>query len=277
MTADPGGAIRILVVDDHQVVRRGLRAFLDGEADLEVVGEAGDGREALEMLARLAAAERRPDVVLMDLQMEPVDGIEATREIRARHDDVEVVAVTSFVEEERVHAALDAGASGYILKDAEPDEVAAAVRAAHRGELQLDAAVARRLVGSLRAPKREDAAGELTDREREILRLVAAGKANKEIAAELVISERTARTHVSNILRISASPRGLRPPSGQCARGSQTSPKGGRQCVRHVLPEPAAPSPGHPEAVVAIPRAPRAPLPRRRSAPAAAEGARGGG
>jgi DNA-binding NarL/FixJ family response regulator len=201
MTADAADVIRVLVVDDHQVVRRGLRSFLDGEDDLEVVGEAGDGREALDVLARLAGAERRPDVVLMDLQMEPLDGIEATRQIRARHDDIEVVAVTSFVEEERVHAALDAGASGYILKDADPDEVAAAVRAAHRGELQLDPAVARRLMGSLRAPQRQDPAGELTDREREILRLVAAGKANKEIAAELVISERTARTHVSNILR----------------------------------------------------------------------------
>jgi DNA-binding NarL/FixJ family response regulator len=201
MTADPTEVIRVLLVDDHQVVRRGLRAFLDGENDLDLVGEAGDGSEALDALERLAAEGRRPDVVLMDLQMEPVDGIEATRQIRLRHEDVEVVAVTSFVEEERVHAALDAGASGYILKDAEPDEVAAAVRAAHRGELQLDAAVARRLMASLRAPQRQDPAAELTDREREILRLVAAGKANKEIAAELVISERTARTHVSNILR----------------------------------------------------------------------------
>lgn len=201
MTADPVEVIRVLLVDDHQVVRRGLRAFFDGETDLEVVGEAGEGGEALEALDQLAAEGRRPDVVLMDLQMEPVDGIEATRQIRARHDAVEVVAVTSFVEEERVYAALDAGASGYILKDAEPDEVAAAVRAAHRGELQLDAAIARRLMASLRAPESQDPAHELTDREREILRLVAAGKANKEIAAELVISERTARTHVSNILR----------------------------------------------------------------------------
>ena len=201
MTADPVEVIRVLLVDDHKVVRRGLRAFLDGETDLDVVGEAGEGSEALHALERLAAEGRCPDVVLMDLQMGPVDGIEATRQIRARHDDVEVVAVTSFVEEERVHAALDAGASGYILKDAEPDEVAAAVRAAHRGELQLDAAVARGLMASLRAPQRQDPAAELTDREREILRLVAAGKANKEIAAELVISERTARTHVSNILR----------------------------------------------------------------------------
>jgi DNA-binding NarL/FixJ family response regulator len=200
MTADSDGAIRILVVDDHQVVRRGLRAFLDGETDLEVVGEASDGREALDELARLAAEELRPHVVLMDLQMEPVDGIEATRQIRADHDDVEVVALTSFVEAERVTAALEAGASGYILKDADPEEVAGAVRSAHRGELQLDPAIARRLMASL-SRRPQDPAQELTDREREILKLVAAGKPNKEIAAELVISERTARTHVSNILR----------------------------------------------------------------------------
>jgi DNA-binding NarL/FixJ family response regulator len=193
--------IRILVVDDHEVVRRGLRSFLEGETDLEVVGEAADGGHALDELARLAAENRLPDVVLMDLQMSPVDGIEATRLIRGRYDGVEIVALTSFVEEERVRAALDAGASGYVLKDADPDEVAGAVRAADRGELHLDAAVARRLITSLHNPRPQDPAADLTDREREILRLVAAGKANKEIAAELVISERTARTHVSNILR----------------------------------------------------------------------------
>jgi DNA-binding NarL/FixJ family response regulator len=201
MTADAEGAIRVLVVDDHKVVRRGLRGFLDGEADLEVVGEARDGGEALDELARLDAADRRPDVVLMDLQMEPVDGIEATRLIKAGYDDVEIVALTSFGERERVHAALDAGASGYILKDADADDVAAAVRAAHRGQLQLDATVARRLMTSLPRRPGRDPAERLTDREREILRLVGAGKANKEIAAELVITERTARTHVSNILR----------------------------------------------------------------------------
>jgi DNA-binding NarL/FixJ family response regulator len=200
MTAASNEAIRILLVDDHQVVRRGLRAFLDGENDMQVVGEAANGREGLDELERLAAAERGPHVVLMDLQMQPVDGIEATRQIRARYDDVEVVALTSFVEEECIRAALDAGASGYILKDADPDEVAGAVRAAYRGELHLNPAVARRLMNSLNSRPR-DSAEELTEREREILRLVAAGKANKEIAAELAISERTARTHVSNILR----------------------------------------------------------------------------
>jgi DNA-binding NarL/FixJ family response regulator len=187
-------------VDDHKVVQRGLLGFLKTEADIEVVGEAQDGSQALEILSKLDAEGRRPNVVLMDLQMPVMDGVQATREIRSRYDDVEVVVLTSFVEEERVHAALEAGASGYLLKDADVDEVSNAIRSAHRGEVHLDASVARRLMASLRAPK-EDRLGALTEREREILRMVAAGKANKQIAEELVISERTARTHVSNILR----------------------------------------------------------------------------
>jgi DNA-binding NarL/FixJ family response regulator len=199
MRAQADRIIRVLVVDDHEVVRRGLTGFLDGEPDLEIVGEADGGTQALDLLARMDSEGRRPDVVVMDLHMVPVDGIESTKQIRARYDDVEVVALTSFAEEERVHAALEAGASGYLLKDADADEVAAAVRAAHRGELQLDPAVARRLMTSLRTAPR-DPTEELTSREREVLRLVGAGKANKEIAAELAISERTARTHVSNIL-----------------------------------------------------------------------------
>jgi DNA-binding NarL/FixJ family response regulator len=198
MAAD-GGTIRVLVVDDHAVVRRGLLAFLDGEPDIEVVGDAAGGNEALELLTRLDGEGRRPDVVVMDLQMEPVDGIESTREIRSRYDDVEVVVLTSFGEPERVHAALEAGASGYLLKDADADEVAVAVRAAHRGELQLDPALARRLTESLREPS-TFAASELTSRELEVLRLIGAGEANKATAAALGITERTARTHVSNIL-----------------------------------------------------------------------------
>ena len=200
MAPEPGGAIRVLVVDDHAVVRRGLLAFLDSEPDLEVVGEAEGGAQALELLARLASEGRRPHVVVMDLQMEPLDGIESTRQIRSRHSEVEVVALTSFGEEERVHAALEAGASGYLLKDSDADEVSAAIRAAHRGELPLDPAIARDLTSSLRAESREGPDAELTARELEILRLLGAGKSNKEIAAELQISERTARTHVSNIL-----------------------------------------------------------------------------
>jgi DNA-binding NarL/FixJ family response regulator len=193
--------IGVLVVDDHEVVRRGLRAFLDGERDIEVLGEAGGGAHALDLLAAMDSEGRRPDVVLMDLQMTPVDGIEATRQVRALYTDVEVVALTSFAEEERVHAALEAGASGYLLKDSDADDVAVAVRAAHRGELQLDPVIARRFMSSLRNRRDGDPMSELTTRELEVLRLVATGKPNKEIAAELAISERTARTHVSRILR----------------------------------------------------------------------------
>ena len=193
-------AISVLIVDDHEVVRRGLIGFLATEPDIEVVGEAGDGREALSQLAKLDTDEL-PRVVLMDLHMEPMGGVEATAEIRSHYDEVEVVVLTSFVDEQDVHAALAAGASGYLLKDAEADEVAGAIRAADQGELHLDPAVAKRLTASMRAPDHADPGAELTDREREILRMVAEGKANKQIAAELVISERTARTHVSNILR----------------------------------------------------------------------------
>ena len=201
MPAKQADAIRVLVVDDHAVVRRGLFAFLEGEPDIEVVGDAASGNEALERLEHLEAKGRRPHVVLMDLQMEPVDGIESTRRIRERYDDIEVVVLTSFGEVERVHAALEAGASGYLLKDADVDEVAVALRAAHRGELQLDPAVARRLTASLRPSASEDGAGTFTSRELDVLRLLGEGYANKAIAAELGITERTTRTHVSSILR----------------------------------------------------------------------------
>ena len=190
--------IRVLVVDDHAVVRRGLLAFLEGESDLDVVGDAEGGTEALDLLARLDAEGVRPDVVLMDLQMRPVDGIESTRMVRARYDDVEVVALTSFGEPERVQRALEAGASGYLLKDAEADEVASAIRAAYRGELLLDAAVARGLMSTLQVGTRSAAA--LTPRELDVVALVGEGRANKEIARQLGIGERTARTHVSNVL-----------------------------------------------------------------------------
>ena len=194
-------SIGVVVVDDHEVVRRGLLAFLDSEPDIEVLGEAGGGAQALELLASMDAAGRRPDVIVMDLQMAPIDGIESTRRVRALYHDIEVVALTSFAEEERVHAALEAGASGYLLKDSDADDVAAAVRAAHRGELQLDPVIAKRLMSSLRQGRGAPPASELTSRELDVLRLVAAGKPNKQIAAELAISERTARTHVSRILR----------------------------------------------------------------------------
>ena len=194
-------SIGVVVVDDHEVVRRGLLAFLDSEPDIEVLGQAGGGAQALELLASMDAEGRRPDVIVMDLQMAPIDGIESTRRVRALYNDIEVVALTSFAEEERVHAALEAGASGYLLKDSDADDVAAAVRAAHRGELQLDPVIAKRLMSSLRERRSGEPASELTSRELDVLRLVAAGKPNKQIAADLEISERTARTHVSRILR----------------------------------------------------------------------------
>ena len=150
MDPAPDESIGVLVVDDHEVVRRGLLAFLDSEPDIEVVGQAGGGAQALDLLASMESEGRLPDVIVMDLQMAPIDGIESTRQVRALYNDIEVVALTSFAEEERVHAALEAGASGYLLKDSDADDVAAAVRAAHRGELQLDPAVARRLMSSLR-------------------------------------------------------------------------------------------------------------------------------
>ena len=195
-----GELIRVLVVDDHRMVREGLRSYLGLVDDIAMVGDASDGRSALDWLARSKAQGALPDVVLMDLLMEPVGGLEATAAIKRLYPKVKVVAVTSFLDEDKVHAALEAGAAGYLLKDAEADEVAAAVRAAQRGEVHLDPAVARQLTASLRRGPSADPAALLTAREREILVLLAQGKANKEIAGELVISERTARTHVSKIL-----------------------------------------------------------------------------
>ena len=190
--------IGVLVVDDHAVVRRGLAAYLESADGIEVVAEAANGREALVQLRRLAAERRLPRVVLMDVLMPEMDGISAVREVLAAHPDVRVVMLTSFGEVERVHAALQAGAAGYLLKDADPDEVAAAIRAAARGEVHLDPAVAGRLTRQLVSPPTGIAA--LTARERTILALVARGLSNRQIAAELYISERTARTHVSHVL-----------------------------------------------------------------------------
>jgi DNA-binding NarL/FixJ family response regulator len=185
--------IRVLIVDDHTVVRRGLRGFFDLLDDIEVVGEAEDGRRAVAMVETL-----RPEVVLMDIVMPQMDGIAAIGEIKKSHPEVEIVALTSFIEEDRVTAALEAGATGYLLKDAEADDVAAAVRRAHAGEVHLDPQVARMLAQRVRHPMPDHEP--LTEREREVLRLVARGHSNKEIAGLLDITERTARTHVSNIL-----------------------------------------------------------------------------
>jgi DNA-binding NarL/FixJ family response regulator len=198
---DAGAHIRVLLVDDHAMVRRGLRGFLELLDDIEVVGEAENGRQGVELAGQL-----RPDVVLMDLLMPKLDGIGAIEEIKTRYPAVEIVALTSFVEEARVTAALEAGASGFLLKDADADDVASAIRSAHRGEVHLDPAVALLVARRMRAGAAAAASGKadghepLTEREREVLRLVARGLSNKAIADELAITERTARTHVSNIL-----------------------------------------------------------------------------
>ena len=199
----PDAPIRVLLVDDHAMVRRGMRDFLDLHDDIEVVGEAVDGAEGVER-----AAELRPDVVVMDLMMPNLDGIEATARIKTEAAEVEVIALTSFIEESRVVAAIEAGASGFLLKDAEADELAAAIRAAAAGEVHLDPAiasiVARRMRDGGRANGRaggeRDGIDSLTARERDVLAKVARGLPNRQIAADLGIPERTARTHVSNIL-----------------------------------------------------------------------------
>ncbi|MHA6795686.1 response regulator transcription factor [Pseudonocardia bannensis] len=201
MTEDvaPGEVIRVMVVDDHAIVRRGLQAYVDTVASLHVVGEAADGQQAIDRLQQWQTlGEPLPDVILMDLQMPRMGGVEATEAIARAHPGVKVVVLTSFGEVERVHAALAAGAAGYLLKDADPDEVATAVRAAAAGEVHLDSAVARQLTRRMAAP--QVGLTSLTAREREILILVAHGHSNRDIADRLVISERTARTHVSNVL-----------------------------------------------------------------------------
>jgi DNA-binding NarL/FixJ family response regulator len=193
--AEENDRIRVLLVDDHQVVRRGLRGFLELLPDIEVIGEAEDGEQAVGLAARLL-----PDVILMDLLMPKMDGLSAIAAIKRAQPETEIVAVTSFIEEEKVTSALEAGASGYLLKDADAEEVASAIRDAHAGEVHLDPAVARLLAQRLRSRRTEEPVEPLTARELEVLGQLAKGASNKEIAYQLSITERTARTHVSNIL-----------------------------------------------------------------------------
>jgi DNA-binding NarL/FixJ family response regulator len=190
-----GPRIRVLLVDDHGVVRRGLRGYLELLDDIEVVGEAENGLIGVEMSAQLV-----PDVVLMDIVMPQLDGIGAIERIKAAQPGVQIVALTSFIEEDKVLAAIESGASGFILKDADADDVAAAIRAAHNDEVHLDPAAARVLAKGMRTRFEQQPVESLTERELEVLSLVGHGRSNKEIATDLGITERTARTHVSNIL-----------------------------------------------------------------------------
>lgn len=183
--------IRVLVVDDHAVVRSGLEMLLASAEDIDVAGTAGDGAEAVDVAAR-----ERPDVILMDLSMPGVDGIEATRRIVAADPDAHVVVLTSFSDTRRILDALDAGAIGYLLKHAGPDEVLGAIRAAAAGGSPLDPKAARAL---LEAQRGRRPAETLSPREREVLRLVARGLANKQIARRLQITERTVKAHLTNI------------------------------------------------------------------------------
>jgi DNA-binding NarL/FixJ family response regulator len=186
--------IRVVLVDDHAVVRSGLAQLLGGAGDIDVVGQAGDGAEAVELVRRT-----RPDVVLMDLQMPRVDGVEATRRIVAEKLGAEVVVLTSFSDSARIVAALDAGAVGYLLKDADPEEVLDGVRAVSRGESPLHPKVARELLTAREHSPSSDV--QLTPREAEVLGLVQSGLANKQIARRLGISERTVKAHLTSVFQ----------------------------------------------------------------------------
>ncbi|MFI8892766.1 response regulator [Streptomyces paradoxus] len=188
-------AIKVLLVDDHQVVRRGLRTFLEVQDDIVVVGEAADGAEGVDR-----AEELKPDVILMDVKMPGMDGVDALRRLRELANPARVLVVTSFTEQRTVVPALRAGAAGYVYKDVDPDALAGAIRSVHAGHILLQPEVAGALLAQEESNAGTGRAGSLTEREREVLGLIADGRSNREIARALVLSEKTVKTHVSNIL-----------------------------------------------------------------------------
>jgi NarL family two-component system response regulator LiaR len=191
-----GSTIRVMIVDDHAIVRKGIRALLSTERDLEIIGEASDGAEAV-----VQAQALRPDVILMDLVMPKLDGIEATRQIAAHQAGTRILVLTSFAADDKVFPAIKAGALGYLLKDTGPEELVRAIHQVHRGEPTLEPSIACKVLGELSHPPQAPLTVDpLTERELEVLRLVAQGKSNKEIAEQLVIADMTVRAHVSNIL-----------------------------------------------------------------------------
>ena len=188
--------VRVLIVDDHAIVRKGIRALLSEAGGFEVVGEASNGRSAV-----LAAEETNPDVILMDLLMPGMDGIEATRLITGRQPKTRILVLTSFAADNKVFPAIKAGALGYLLKDSSPDELVRAIRQVHRGEPSLHPTIARKLLQEIARPvERQPAPEALTDRELTVLQLIAQGMSNQEIADRISVSEPTVRTHVSRIL-----------------------------------------------------------------------------
>ena len=189
-------SIRVLITDDHDIVRKGLTVLLATERDIKVVGEAKDGLEAVEKAGSL-----KPDVVLMDLMMPQMDGIEATRRITGAHPKVRILVLTSFAADDKVFPAVKAGALGYLLKDSSPEELVEAIHRVARGEPSLEPAIARKVLQEISHPGKEKPTSDpLTERELEVLRLISQGLSNKEIAAKIFIAEWTVRTHVSNIL-----------------------------------------------------------------------------
>ncbi len=188
--------IRVFLADDHAVVRKGIEALIGTEEGMEVVGSAADGEEAIAAVARL-----EPDVILLDLQMPRKGGLEAIAEIKERDPSARILVLTSFSDDDKVFAAIKAGALGYILKDAAPHDLLVAIRNVYAGKSSLDPEIALKVIHEINKPSRLPPTGEpLTEREMEILQLVARGMSNQQIAEKLVISERTARTHISNIL-----------------------------------------------------------------------------